>query len=73
MYEEINPITSITSGYVHELDGLINHNQPINEMLMDLHNNAVGRAAAAAGVPVDQSRLIVIDPSDPYTDAVRQY
>ena len=67
------PITSIISGYVHELDGLINHNQPINEMMMDLHNNAVGRAAAAASVPVDQSRLIVIDPSDPYTDAVRQY
>ena len=73
MYKEINPITSIIVGYGHELDGLINRAQPMNEMLMDLHNNAVGRAAATSGVPIDQSQLIVIDPSDPYTDAVRQY
>lgn len=73
MYEEINPITSILVGYGHELDGLIYGEQPINEMLMDLHNNAVGRAAAASGVPIDQSELIVIDPSDPYTDTIRQY
>ena len=72
MYQEINPVTSYTAGYLYELENLLG-GQPINEMLMDLHNNAVGRAAAASGTMVDQSRLIVVDPSEPYIDAVTQY
>ena len=73
MYQEINPITSIMAGYGHELEGLITREQPIGEMLMDLHNNAVGRAANMGGAPVDQFQLMVIDPSDPLIDAVLQY
>jgi len=73
MYQEINPITSIMVGYGHELEGLIIKDQPIREMLMDLHNNSVGRAAAASGTMIDHSRLMVIEPSEPLLDVVTQY
>lgn len=72
MYQEINPVTSYTAGYLYELENLV-RGQTINETLMDLHNNAIGRTAAASNTRIDQSQLMVIVPSDPYTDAVRQY
>ncbi len=72
MYQEINPVTSYTAGYLYELKNLLTR-QPLNETLMDLHNNSVGRAAAASGTMIDHSHLIVIDPSEPFIDAVTQY
>jgi hypothetical protein len=55
--EEVNIPSALIMGYGHELDNLA-EGAPINEVLMDLHNNAVGRAAGAAGHPVDPGKLI---------------
>ena len=55
--EEVNTPSALIMGYGHELENLV-ESSPIKEVLMDLHNNAVGRAAGAAGTPVDPRRLI---------------
>lgn len=56
MSEEINPFTSWAAGFGHEVEGLLK-GQPYNEALMDLHNNAEGRAAGAEMRPVDPAKL----------------
>ena len=60
--EEVNTPSALIMGYGHEAENLA-EGSPIKGVLMDLHNNAVGRAAGAAGRPVDPSELIT-DPSD---------
>jgi hypothetical protein len=57
MVEETNSFTAWTAGVGHEVEGLL-QGQPLSEAMMDLHNNAVGRAAGSAGMPVDPNRLI---------------
>ena len=56
MAEEIGPVTSWIAGTANEAKGLL-HGQPWGEAMMDLHNNAEGRAAAKEKRPVDKSRL----------------
>jgi RHS repeat-associated protein len=56
MSEEIGPFTSWSTGVCHELQGMA-EGQPMDEMQMDLHNNAVGRAAGEAGTDIDISQL----------------
>jgi hypothetical protein len=54
---ETNSCTAWIAGTGHELDGMIN-GQPWDEMMMmDLHNNGVGREAGREGAPIDGSRL----------------
>ncbi|TDT92002.1 RHS repeat domain-containing protein [Pseudodesulfovibrio indicus] len=57
MAEELGGGTSWLFGVGHEIDGLINSDQPWGEAMMDLHNNAEGRAAAREKRPVDRSKL----------------
>ena len=56
MTEEIGPMRSWAYGTAHEVEGLI-HGQPMGEAMMDLHNNAVGRAAGRAGKAVNRNDL----------------
>lgn len=56
MSEEIGPVTSYLAGVGHEVVGTLN-GQPWNEMMMDLHNNKVGRGAANSGAGIDWSQL----------------
>ncbi|MEW6600529.1 MAG: RHS repeat-associated core domain-containing protein [Nitrospirota bacterium] len=64
MVEETNSFTAWISGVGHEIDNFIN-GQPWSEGMMDLYNNAVGRAAGRAGVPVDPSKLQVSPNNSP--------
>ncbi|MYF10819.1 MAG: hypothetical protein F4229_07540 [Gammaproteobacteria bacterium] len=73
MYEEINPITATVVGYGYEIEGFLFEGQPVEEMLMDLHNNAVGRDAASKGINVDRSKLISLDPSDSLWEGIESY
>lgn len=57
MTEELGASRAWAFGTAHEIDGLIYHNQPWNEAMMDMHNNAVGRAAGSENRPVDKSKL----------------
>ena len=50
--------TAWVAGVGHEVEGLLK-GQPWSEVMMDLYNNAIGRAAGRAGVPVDPSKLQV--------------
>jgi hypothetical protein len=59
MVQETNSFTAWVAGVGHEIDGWVNHKQPWNEGTMDIFNNAVGRAAGRAGVPVDPNKLQV--------------
>jgi RHS repeat-associated protein len=68
--EETNSFTAWISGTGHELEGLF-EGQPFNEMLMDLHNNSVGREAGRDKTPIDPNNLVTLplkEPSkyDPY-------
>ncbi|MGA0604950.1 DUF6973 domain-containing protein [Phenylobacterium sp. VNQ135] len=56
MTSEIDPITAFLVGGAHELEGRL-RNQPRDEELMDLRNNAEGRRAALEGRPIDPRRL----------------
>jgi RHS repeat-associated protein len=64
MEVEIGPFTAWSSGVGHEIEGIFNRpkgmtiGQYLNESLMDLHNNSVGRNAGASGAPIDNSQLI---------------
>lgn len=53
MVQEINLFTAWVAGTGHEIQGML-HGQPWAEMLMDLHNNAVGRRS---GSTINQSLL----------------
>jgi hypothetical protein len=53
MTQEINPFTAWMAGTGHELEGML-HGQPWSEMLMDLHNNRIGRESE---VSINQSLL----------------
>ena len=57
MVDEINSFTAWTAGVGHEIEGLL-QGQPLNEAMMDLLNNAEGRAAGNEGRPVDPNNLI---------------
>ena len=64
--QETNSCTAWIAGTGHELDGL-RRGQPLNEMLMDLHNNAVGRNAGGNNTPVDSTKLWTLPlPGLPY-------
>lgn len=69
MVEETNSFTAWTSGVGHEIDGLIN-GQPLDEMFMDLHNNAIGREAGLTGKSVNPAGLVILPNNgskyDPY-------
>jgi hypothetical protein len=54
--QETNSCTAWVAGTGHELKGTPRE-QPFNEMLMDLHNNVVGRDAGRNSTPVDQGKL----------------
>ena len=56
MVEETNTFTAFTAGVGHEIDGLFS-GQPLNEAIMDLHNNALGRSAGQTGSAVNQNDL----------------
>ncbi|WP_291330359.1 RHS repeat-associated core domain-containing protein [Desulfovibrio sp. UCD-KL4C] len=56
MTEELGSTRAWAFGVAHEIDGLIN-NQPWSEAMMDIKNNAEGRAAANEERPVDHSKL----------------
>lgn len=56
MSEEVGPGTSWVAGMANEVKGLLN-GQPWGEAMMDIKNNAEGRAAAREGRPVDRSKL----------------
>ena len=49
----------------HEIEGVIREGEPLNELVMDLHNNKKGREAK--GSQVDPRTLITLDgPRKPY-------
>jgi RHS repeat-associated protein len=54
--QETNAFTAWLAGTGHEIEGML-RGQPMNEMLMDLHNNSVGRDAGRAGSSVSPSNL----------------
>jgi hypothetical protein len=54
--KETNSCTAWIAGTGHEVEGLFG-GQPMNEMLMDLHNNGVGREAGRNARSVDQCKL----------------
>ncbi len=56
MTEEIGPSTSWAVGLGHEVGGLVK-GQPWSEAMMDIKNNAEGRAAARDHKPIDLNKL----------------
>lgn len=70
--EETNSFTAHLAGTGHEIEGLL-RGQPMQEMLMDLHNNAVGRDAGNSGTPVPVNHLWTLplngSPYNPYGGA----
>jgi uncharacterized protein RhaS with RHS repeats len=56
MSEEIDPVSSWIAGTAHEIDNIAD-GHPWSESMMDLHNNAVGREAAAQDRAVDRRDL----------------
>jgi RHS repeat-associated protein len=56
---ETNRFTAWVAGVGHEM----NWDQPLSEMLMDLHNNAVGRDAGINNAPINVSKLWTAPPS----------
>jgi RHS repeat-associated protein len=64
--DETNAFTAWLAGVGHELDNLT-EGAPLEEILMDLHNNAQGRRAASEGRLVDPNSLQTIGgPDKPY-------
>jgi RHS repeat-associated protein len=64
--EETNALTAWLAGVGHELQNLT-EGAPLEEILMDLHNNAQGRDAGRDGRPVDPNSLQTIGGADkPY-------
>jgi RHS repeat-associated protein len=72
--EETNSFTAWLAGTGHEIDNLL-RGQPLNETLMDLHNNAVGREAGRNKSPVDPNNLWTLPLNDlqynPYSNLNR--
>ncbi len=66
--QETNSRTAWIAGTGHEIEGL--PEQPLDEMLMDLHNNAVGREAGRNSTSVDPGKLWTLplegSPYNPY-------
>lgn len=56
---EMNSFTVWISGTGHEIEGMRN-GQPMEEMIMDLYNNAVGRVAERSGLPIHQRKLYML-------------
>ena len=54
--EETNAFTAWLAGTGHEIEGTLN-GQPLDEMLMDLHNNSVGRQAGRKNSLVNPGNL----------------
>lgn len=68
MVEEIGPVTAFMVGTGYELkDNILEpilteeKISPIDEILMDLHNNHEGRSAASQGRPISQSNLRTLE------------
>jgi len=61
--QETNSFTAWIAGTGHEIEGLL-RGQPLAEMLMDLHNNSVGRYAGRKGLSVDSSKLWTLPLND---------
>lgn len=57
--EETNTFTAWLAGTGHEFQNVLK-GQPLNELLMDLHNNSVGRRAGRDKVPVDPKDLVTL-------------
>lgn len=68
MYEEIGPFTAWSAGLAYELEGTCRRGQPIDEFMMDLHNNREGRDAAREGRAVDPKRLRIRPGAEPGYD-----
>lgn len=72
--EETNFITAWVAGTGHELDGMW-RGQPMDEMIMDLHNNSVGRNAGKNKTTFDPSELWTLPLGksryDPYSRSCR--
>lgn len=72
--QETNVFTAWVAGTGYEIEGALN-GQPINEMIMDLHNNAVGRSAGSNGVQIDSGQLWTLPLGDsqynPYQNICR--
>ena len=54
--QETNIFTAWVAGTGHEIEGTLK-GQPLNEMLMDLHNNSIGRQAGGNNSSVDPGNL----------------
>jgi RHS repeat-associated protein len=67
--DETNTFTAWSAGVGHELVNIVRDGSPINEVIMDLHNNAEGRTAARQERNIDPGRLM-ISPDDANADAV---
>lgn len=69
--QETNTFTAWIAGTGHEIEGTLK-GQPWNEMLMDLHNNSVGREAGNNNSSIDPSKLWTLPLNDsqynPYSD-----
>jgi hypothetical protein len=61
MTEDLGEGWAVIFGYEHEIEGVLGidrkKRQMLDETLMDLHNNRVGRRAGRLGVPVDVEDL----------------
>lgn len=70
MVEEIGPGTAWFAGTGHEFENLF-EGGPLDEILMDLNNNAEGRKAARENRPIDKNKLEILDPNPNQTDYIR--
>jgi RHS repeat-associated protein len=61
---ETNVCVAFIAGTGHEIEGML-EGQPMDEMIMDLHNNAVGRDAGSNGTSVDPADLVTLDSGPP--------
>ncbi|SDK51211.1 RHS repeat-associated core domain-containing protein [Maridesulfovibrio ferrireducens] len=57
MTNELGSARAWAFGVAHEIEGLVKKGQPWGEAMMDLKNNAEGRAASSEKRPVDRSKL----------------
>jgi hypothetical protein len=54
--QETNSFTAWLAGTGHEIEGTLK-GQPLSEMMMDLHNNGVGRDAGLSNSSINQGSL----------------
>ena len=59
MMNEIDWPTAFFAGWGHELEGLFN-GQPLEEMFMDLHNNAMGRSSDCPDKLLKENKLRIL-------------